>query len=248
MKHIRCLFLSIFALFLGIFSVDALDNVCSTSTKKQLATEAAYVKVDYEIKDNSEIKTLTIGDSSTTYKVPNYSFEISIYNLSENLSATIATTNEGEKKFLNVNYTDTVDGVYTFVDTNVSDIYNYKITIISNNQECQGMTIRTMKFTKPRYNAYSEYTYCKNSSNYYCQRFIGTEINIEDTDDFLSRIKVNNEKSNPNRDKIDEEKEIKDLVKENWKLYLIILFGTVTVFSIIFILVKKHKKKKGWRL
>ncbi len=50
--------------------------------------------------------------------------------------------------------------------------------LYTNDEECNGRVLKTLKFTKPRYNAYSEYTYCQNSSSYYCQKFINTEINI----------------------------------------------------------------------
>ncbi|HBA37638.1 MAG TPA: hypothetical protein DCY94_02850 [Firmicutes bacterium] len=248
MKRVEYLSIIILTLFMGIMNVNAAKTSCPTADRKKLATEASYVKVDYEIKDISETKTLQIGDETTTYKVPNYSFVISIYNITENLYVYATTTNATSKKTLTIYPKDAVDGIYTFIDTNISDIYNYTFSIRSNNPNCQGLAIRTMKFTKPRYNAYSEFTYCKNSSNFYCQRFIGTEINIKDTDDFLNRIKVNNENSNPNRDKIEEAKQLKTLLKKNWKLYLSIFIAIIVIAIALVYGIRIYRKKKGWRL
>ena len=110
------------------------------------------------------------------------------------------------------------------------------------------MTLRTTKFTKPRYNAYSEFTYCQNSSNYYCQRFIKSEISIKDTDDFLNKIEVNNDKNDPNKDGKENKEALGKLFKENWKTYLLIFVivlaaGTGAVFFI-----RNYQKKSGWKL
>ena len=71
--------------------VDA-ANYCPNATKKELSRAANYVKANYEVIDSSEVKEITVDGNTTTYKVPNYAFEISIYNLTENLYAEITTT------------------------------------------------------------------------------------------------------------------------------------------------------------
>lgn len=212
---------------------------------------AAHVKVSYETKDYSEEKELEIDGKKTTYKVPNYIFEISVYNVTDDIYVYIekTSTNKTSRTAVKTVYsTDAEDGIYTFTDSNIGDIYNYHVTVKSNKDSCIGRTLRTIKFTKPRYNAYSEFTYCHNSSNYYCQRFVGTELNIKDNQDFLTKIKVNNEKNNPDRDKNEETEAIKNLLKNNWKIYVLIfvvILGGV-VGAVFF--VKKNKEKKGWRL
>lgn len=231
-------------MLVSIMSVKAVKNTCPTAIKKQLANEANYIKVDYEIKDTSEYKTLEMDGKSTKYKIPNYYFEISLYNLTDNLYAQI-TANDQSKKTLTVYNSSAVDGTYTFVDSNFGEIYNYTIMIRSNNPECQGATIRTLKFTKPRYNAFSEFAYCQNSSNFYCQRFIGTEIDLTTTE-FLSKIKTNNK--SPDADQKAEIKEIGDIFKKNWKTYLLVFLGLAVASVAIIFFVRMYNKKKGWRL
>lgn len=245
-KYEKFLFAIVCTFILGFTTVEAARNVCPNSVKKELAQKANYVKVNYEIKDFSEFKELVIGDAKTTYKVPNYVFEISIYNMDDDIYVSIEKTN-GEMGMTIYN-TDAEDGIYTFTDTNIGDIYNYNFTIRSNNEQCMGTVLRTTKFTKPRYNAYSEFTYCKNSSNFYCQRFIGTEINLKSADEFLNKVSVNNEKNNPKRDEIEEKNEISDLLKKNWKTYVLVFVLVLGVIVGGAFFLKKYNEKKGWRL
>ena len=226
--------------------VQAATSTCSTSLKKELAQAASSVKVDYEIKDFSEEKTIEVDGHETTYKIPNYVFEISIYNLTDDIYAYVQKTDNSPA--FSVYNDSAIDGVYTFTDENIGDIYNYKITVRSKSSECNNVTLRTLKFTKPRYNAYSEFTYCQNSSNYYCQRFIGTEINIKNADDFLSKIKVNNEKNDPDRVKNEMDKKISELFKANWKIYLAIFMIILVLATGLFIFIRKQQKKGGWKL
>ncbi len=240
------LFIFVCSFIFGCVSVQAAMNTCPTSLRKQLAQAASSVKVDYEIKDFSEEKTIEVDGHETTYKIPNYIFEISIYNMTDDIYVYVQKTNNTPG--FSVYNDSAIDGVYTFTDENIGDIYNYKITVRSNSAECSGVTLRTTKFTKPRYNAYSEFTYCQNSSNYYCQRFIGTEINIKDANDFLSKIKVNNEKNDPDRDKNETDKKVGDLFKANWKTYLMIFMVILALATGLFMFIKKQQKKGGWKL
>ncbi len=247
MKYIRYIFIFTCLLFVGVSSVDAARSTCSGTTKKELATAANHIKISYEIKDYSEEKELVVDNNRTTYKVPNYVFEYSIYNITEDIYVQIDST-DGNQRTKSVYYRDTVEGTYTFTDENFGEIYNYNFVVKSANSECPGTTLRTIKQTKPRYNAYSEYTYCSNSSNYYCQRFIGTEISVKGTDDFLNKIKVNNELNNPDRADKEDRATFWQLLKDNWKTYTLIFFGVAVVVVAIIVFIKYRSKKKGWKL
>lgn len=242
-KNIGNLLFIVCFLFIGMSVVDA-ANYCPNATKKELSRAANYVKANYEVIDNSEVKEITVDGNTTTYKVPNFAFEISIYNLTENLYAEITTTKNGEER--RVYNSDVTDGVYSFIDNNAGDIYNYNITIKSDG-ECAGLSLKTIKFTKPRYNAYSEFAYCQNSSSYYCQKFIGTEINIKSTNEFLNKIQVNNEKNDPD---VKNDESIFNVIQKNWKIYLFIFLGVLFVagVAIIIFIILKRKKNKEWKL
>ena len=244
MKYIK--YLLIFCLCMCVNSFDTKALSCSNSVTKDLGQIASYVKLNYEIIDNSENKKLKVGDSETTYLVPNFVFEISIYNITDEIFITIE--DEERDTSFNVTKYDTKDETYTFKNHDFGEIYHYKIIIKSAHEECYGQTIRTINFTKPKYNPYSEYTYCKNSSTFYCQRFIESETGIKNTNDFLKKIKANNDINNPDRDEIEERENLKNMFKDNWKLYAGIFVFVIITLVVGIILLRKHQKKKGWKL
>lgn len=242
-KYMR--YILLFVAFFFVFS-DVFAAGCKPAVKNELASLANYVKVNYEIKEESEEREITIDGQSTTYKIPKYVFEITIYNLKEGLAASVSALDQG--RTFKVTNSDTTDNNYTFYDYDIGQIYNYEISIVSDRNDCTSTRLRTIKFTKPRYNAYSEFTYCQNSSIYYCQRFIGSEINLKGTDDFLNKIKVNNDKNNPNRDKIEEKEEIKSLLSKNWKTYVLLFVVIALLIVGIIFYIKRRHKKSGWKL
>lgn len=248
-KYVKYLLIFTCVLSLKSMKVYAADS-CPSDLKKELSQTAAHIKVNYEIQDNSEVKEIEVNGAKTTYKIPNYAFVITIYNLTNDFYANVQTksTVASNNKYLTVNYNETVEGNYSLYDYNIGEIYNYTITIYSTNEECGGKIFRTFRITKPKYNAYSEYTYCQNSSNYYCQRFVNTELKINSTEEFISKISVNNEKNNPNKGFLDENKEIIDTFKKNWPLYLLIFIIIAAIITGVIFFIKKKNKKKGWNL
>lgn len=244
MKYLK--YLVVFTVFLCINTLNVNALSCSNAVSKDLGQIASYVKVDYEVHDNSVIKELQVGEDKTNYIVPNFTFDISIYNINDDIYVMIKEHTTGNS--YTIMNSDTTDNTYTFINSDFGNIYNYEIVIMSNNPDCYGEKVRTINFIKPKYNAYSEYTYCQNSSNLYCQRFTDKDLNITDSKDFLNKVKVNNEKNNPDRDKIDEFDTITKLLQDNWKVYLGVFIGVVFIIVIIIFIIKARNKKKGWRL
>lgn len=248
-KYVKYLLMFMCFLFVCSVEVNAADS-CPSDLKKELSQTAAHIKVNYEIQDKSETKDIEVNGTKTTYKVPNYAFVISIYNLTKDFTAKVQTNSSvaANNKYLSVYYDETVEGNYSLYDYNIGEVYNYTITIQSNNPDCPNKVFRTFRITKPKYNAYSEYTYCQNSSNYYCQRFVSNDLKIKDTADFIKRIAVNNEKNNPNKGFLDANQEIKDTLKKNWPLYLAIFAGIALVIIATIFYLKKRQRKKGWKI
>ena len=243
MKYLKIYILSLFSMILFISNTNALS--CSNSVSKDLGQIASYVKASYEVIDNSQVKTLTVGDNSKNYIIPNFNFEISIYNITEDIYITIKDDKYNSER--TVSFSDTNNGTYTFSNDDFGVIYTYNIDIYSANGDCYGEKIKSIKLVKPRYNAYSEYTYCKTSSSLYCQKFVTTEPGIKSNDDFFKKIKINNDKNKPDSK---EESSIINSVKSNWKLYLSIFVGVIIITIVVIIIYRKKqmKKKDGWEL
>ncbi len=231
-------YLVIFALLLGVglTSVDAAS--CPASIKKDISKLANYVKIDYEVEDNSTYKKLKVGDNETEYKIPNYTFSFSIYNIAPELFITLEDKSNGMS--MNITHDMTDNGTYTFKSDDFGSIHNYTLTVKSANDQCYGARFRTIKQTQPRYNAYSEFAYCKNSSSYYCQRFVGTELNLKNTDEFYQKIKPNNKSDKEQK----EEGSLIQVVKQNWKLYLGIFAGLIVAFALFTVFMRWWNKRK----
>ncbi len=223
---------------------------CSKEVSRDLTKEAYYVKTNYEIVDKSTYKDVVVGSDKTTFKIPKYEFNISVYNITENIYFTIQNNVNASTSV--IHYSDTENGTYNFVDTDFGKIYKYEIKIYPENQDCSNKLLKTIKFDRPMYNAYSEYTFCKNSSNYYCQKFTKTKLNLKGNDDFLSKIKVNNQKHSEaietEKKNNDEETNIIDSVINNWEMYLGIFIGTIFISIILVFVIKKRKSKKEWNV
>lgn len=241
MKRIKYLIVLFLLLCINI-NVQALS--CPNNISKDLSHIASYVKANYDVKDNSETKTLTIGNDSKDYIIPNFTFEISVYNITSDIYVTII--DENNKKSNNVYYNDTNDGTYTFTNNDFGTIYKYKIQIKSNKSTCKNQVIRTINLIKPKYNAYSEYTYCKNSTILLCQRFVTKDLGIKSNEDFLNKIKVNNDKNKPIENKISDT--LNEVFKNNLTLYIILFVVVIGISVGVILYLRKRSKNAGWRL
>ena len=239
MKNIKYFVLTILSFF-AVSPTYALS--CTNAVSKDLSEIASHVKTGVEVVDNSQIKELVIGEDKTTYRIPNYKFNISIYNITDDIYLTLKDDIYNEE--INIYKSDANGGTYKFVNTDFGQIYNYTIEIKSANPDCYGEKIKTIKYTKPKYNAYSEYTYCKTSSSLYCQKFVTSNLKIKNTDDFLSKIKVNNEKNKPE----EEEEIVIDNIKSYWRVYLGIFIGVIFISIGVILIIRRKNAKKGWNL
>lgn len=232
--------------FMCVFSGRVLASNCPKDLSRDLTKEAYYVKVNYEIIDRSTYKEITIEDAKTTFKIPRYEFNISIYNITDKIYAVVS--NNLDDDAIIVHFSNTENGIYTFVDKDYGKIRKYEINIYSADESCIDKKLKTIKLIKPMYNAYSEYTYCKGSSNFYCQKFTKNELNLKGNEDFLSKIKVNNIRRSEETKK-EEKKEVKsflDIIIGNWQMYAGIFAGTIVSSLILLIILKRRKTKKEW--
>ena len=236
----------VLACFVCIFFYNVEAETCSKDVSRDLTKEAYYVKTTYEVVDKSIYKEIVVGEDKTTFKIPKYEFNISIYNITKNLY--VVVENDVNDTVLTIRHTDTQEGVYNFVDKDFGRIYKYALTVYSDDSECSNKKLKTIKLVRPMYNAYSEYSFCKNSSNYYCQKFTTTALNLKGNEDFLSKIKVNNDKRSIGTIEVEkkETKSFMDMIMDNWQMYAGVSLASIVVSLILLIVIKKRKTKKGW--
>lgn len=245
MKHLINFY--VFVCFMCICPSIVFASNCSKDVSRDLTKEAYYIKSNYEIIDNSTYKEIKIGEDKTTFKIPRYEFNISIYNITKNLYVIIK--NDVDSSVKTIHYSDTVDGTYSFLDTNFGQIYKYVMEIYPEANDCANKKLKTIKLVRPMYNAYSEYAYCKHSSNYYCQKFTKNKLNLKGNKDFLSKIKVNNDRRSEEikkETKKETEKSLIEIIIDNWQMYLGIFTGSIIVSIVLLVLIRKRRNKKEW--
>lgn len=242
MKLTRYLLLMLSIFIFNITLANA--SSCKGSIAKDLSQITSHVKVDYELIDKSQRKELVIGEDKKEYIIPNFVFNISLYNITDDIYVEI--TNDVTSENRKVYYKDTNDGVYTFSNDDFGRIYNYTFMLKSNNSDCMGDNIRKLTYTKPMYNAFSEYTYCQTSSSFYCQRFVTKPTDLIGEEDFLKKISANNSKNKPEEGEEQKEETFIDKIKSNKNFYIILILVVValTIGTIIII----NKRKKRWEL
>lgn len=238
-KKISFFLVAVFTLFISI-NVNA---ECTTQDLEALDIYAANVKASYDLIDNSVKKSITEDGETKEFIIPNFAFNISIYNIVNDVYVKIS--NDVDDSVITVKNSDTSNNVYSFANNDFTNTYVYTIEVYSNNPACGDKKLKTINLNKPRYNVYSETDYCQNSAAQICHKFVSTnEITYED---FLERISENNEKkSEPKQSKI------KTFLSENNKRIAII--AVLITFVVVLIIIVKHNiddnkmKKGGWKI
>lgn len=238
MKYLKILLITLLFIMTSTISVKALS--CDNATSSDLTRKANYVKASYEVEDKSVKKDLTAGNYKTTYKIPYFNFKISIYNIVDGIYAVV--TNDVDNTILEVHPNNTQDGTYTFDNSNFTDVYNYTIEIRSDLDACKNETIRTIKVSKPKYNAFSEYKYCNSSNNYYCKKFITKDLDVETNDDFFRKIGIKTDYDD--EESTEDTNSIKSIIKKNTKSYIMVSIITVLVTLAILLIPRLIKKNR----
>lgn len=234
-------FLSIIILFTIIFIPNVFALSCSNKEASDLIAYASYVKAEYNVTDNSKRKTATIDGKRKNFIIPDFIFNITIYNITDNIN--IKVTNDVNNEELIIYAKDTEKNAYTFTNDDFGNVYTYTIEVRSNSRFCQNEFLKKIEIVKPKYNAYSELDECHDSNLNYCQKFITSNKKIT-MDDFSREVKEENEE--PEKTNII----INFLSKYKARIiFTLILISIAVVLVTIVIVNKKIKERKGdWKL
>ena len=229
-----------------IISFICINNVnaeCSYKERKELLNAAKNLEIGYDIDTRIEQREAIdpYTDEVIFYNQEIYSLKFYITNFNNNIFIKYYNGFETEQTYY-VTIEDLKDGVYNFVDSNVTDIYKYYFEIYSLNENCAGDLITTRKVIKPIFNMYSDFSICnkKEMQGYKnCNKFITKEVGLNESE-FLTAANsyYENHKSN---DIEDENNTVFNFIKKNW----IMLSLSLCLIIIIIIIVIRIKKKKG---
>lgn len=227
-------------LFVSLTNVNAEeikdDNSCSYASKAHLNKLAGSVKASYAFK---------------TEKDGSISFDISIYNITDDIYVSITNSSDDYRDSVQVFYSMTEKGTYTFNVKNIETITTYKIEVRTIKFGCTG-TFRTLTVVKPKKNNLSDLMVCRYEEvvDYiYCQKWITNDFNISENRAIDRIIEERQRRQTTTTSKCiscEIEKENASVVKEfnRLKLYLIIglSLGIVVDLAVMMLLIYRIKR------
>lgn len=222
--------------------VDITNIACNNDVSSKIQNDANNVKVRYEELDDyvlgktEEIESDLNGDGVLgEIDDIGYALRVTITGLTENIY--IKLENSYDYELPTYKYSDSENGVITFVLTENPDIRTYIVQVYSNNNECGNILYREFRFTLPRFNMMANSIACTyNKELESCKPFVFDNNKQEYLNMYQNEMKELKEKQ---ENKEESKKELKDYIKE-YKLYIIIL--GVLVFVGIFVIVMKRRR------
>lgn len=226
MKHLFKIFLCVLSLF--VFCNDVF-GVCENNELNDWAEEA---EIEFIQQFAYEEYTEEDGTVVPAYE-PEYSYILYLFPERDDLKVYV-TDNLSEKK-VEIKY-DENEGAY-WVGSVVhfeTKKYTFDIYSADDSETCPGEKLRTIKYTVPSYNMYSQTIYCQeNLSEDICASYTDIDVN---KDEFYGKVEeAEKEKSKTFFDKVLE------IVKEYW-FFVVIPLVIVSVFY--FIKIWKFRKNE----
>jgi len=223
---------------------------CDFTETNRLNSLAVNVKASYEHFE-VEYKSYTPLDGATQEEIENYvvkvlNFKIHIANITKELYVTV--TDSVTKNTKTYNYSDTKNGEITFIQDDLTQVYNYTINIYSSNEtNCPDTKLYTMYLQTPYFNRLSEYELCEGIEEFYlCHEFLNVKSVSLDEFESLSRSYRNN-KIDKNGEKTEQEKTENNSISnflKNHKI-LVVILSVVIIIVIILLIILIAKKNRG---
>lgn len=151
---------------------------CTYEDQVRLSSEAANVKVSYEIVEE------TSDEELKEYEYPSKDyFIVTVMNVTENIRVEISDgwdNNDDGMIYLGYSHVikaeDTQDGTFTFNVEAIPALRTFSIKVYSLNEQCDEKLERTNSVVLPAYNKYYTSEECKGNSEYYCQKYMTTSF------------------------------------------------------------------------
>ena len=146
-------------------------STCDYETQINLQKEAQSVNVSQEIE---WIPSGEYSEDGGEYQDP--LITVTVYNLTENIYAVVRNVNTNDTETFY--YENTDNGTFTFQNDNGYELGKYEVIIYSDHNDCLDEEYRRISVTTPRYNSLSQFPFCYDLDEYYCQEFVDFDMNL----------------------------------------------------------------------
>ena len=242
-KSAKCV-LSALLMFCFIGNVKAAE--CDYQKQVELNDLASTVKVTYEEVeiDTGEqyIDDMKFDENGNniiiTRKVKG--FKVKLINLAENLSVEVSN-DLGLNKF--ISYEDTNKGMVELATDTADKIINYTINVSVETGVCAGQELRTINVLVPKYNLYSETSYCKENPGFeYCKEYTtdNNQMDYIQFDEAAKKYDLTKEKKEEKKEQTKLEK-VLEVLNEN-KVIIISSVSIIVILTTGIIVVKRRRR------
>ncbi len=231
--------LFIFGLSFLFGYVNVLADECRGEALTNLIKEANNIKINYEILEEKSTQPVPkeyieiVGKTET--EVITEKIKINIYNITNNIYLEQTIDDNDDKKL--INYSDTVNGKYSFVTDNISEYVNYKYNVYSNLNTCDKTLLKTINFIKPKHNYLSDFQLCVDNPDVpVCAKYITKDINLgnNDLEDVINKYKNSNSV-------IVTTKVVNNNSNNNYLLYGVIGGSILIIGVVVYIIISKRR-------
>ncbi len=237
LKKLKLMFLIV----LVVSSLKVVKADCDYSTQANLNAAAANVSANYEITqvviDLDGVEHPEVSEEVATTLESGYVLadviHLRILNVPDSIYFTIENEEEGIKEVHKSS--EMQNGEFKFKVPDFNKVREYKVKIFSNESACIDTELRTITITTPKFNEYSMYNACDGVDKYYCQKYVTTDINMNE-DKLYQEF----------NETLEQEEKTAEAKKNNLTPWLIAsgaLVGVALIFAIA-ILIKRKKEIK----
>lgn len=248
MKKFRVVFVLLFSFLISTSLVKA---ECDATESNRLQSLAVNVRNSYEIVELEvqESEDFNPPDGLSDEELENYVykkdfFRIHLNNITEDLY--VVVTNRDTKETHTFHYGDTDNGNVHFDVEVGTEINNYIVDVYASDKtNCTSKKLRTMYFTTPMYNTFSESVMCDGIEEFYlCHEYLSVDTSFAKFDTLVEQYRSGKLKEDGTAKPIEEEKGFFGFIKEHKGIVaLTILVVVVAGGCITVVIIKKQRSR-----
>lgn len=231
--------------FCFVVNVNAAE--CSYEKQVELNNIASTVKATYEAVDIDSGEKYYDGtfDENGNPNMTEYyvkGFKVKLLNLTNDLIAEV-TNSLGQTR--TITYADTNNGSVDLWTNSAENLITYTINIRATDGECGGTDLRTIDLLIPRYNYYSETSFCQNNPEFeYCQEFTTASSDIDLIKfDEMSK-KYTEEKNKDNKQEKSQKNSFLNKIKIFFKEKGVLVFSIIGIVGVIIVVLLVIRKRR----